>query len=275
MNILTFDIEEWYLYQKFSKGGKQYFLPIIDGYLNQLLDLLDLNNQRATFFCLGKVAKEYPKVIEKIAENGHEIGCHSYEHKFVTEMNVKDFYFDTKMALKEIEAITGKKVKGYRAPAFSISEKNKWAFKVLMDIGIEYDCSVFPATRAFGGFPSFSNNTPSLIDIDGVLLKEFPINTAKIFGKTLAFSGGGYFRLIPYNRIQKLTKNADYIMSYFHIRDFDAKQKRVKSLRYFQSYYGINNAFLKLNKYINENTFLTVEQANNNIDWEKAPIVRI
>ena len=243
MNILTFDIEEWYIYQNYPKGEKDFYIPIINNYLNQLLALLKMNNQKATFFCLGKVAEEYPYVIEIIAEKGHEIGCHSYEHKFVNRMNAKEFYFDTKMAINKIELLTGKKVKAYRAPVFSIEEKNKWAFKILLDLGIEYDCSVFPASRNFGGFPSFPNNKPTLIDINGSILKEFPINTIKIIGKRMAFSGGGYFRLFPYKKILKLVKNSKYTMSYFHIRDFDAKQKRVKSFRYFQSYYGINRAF--------------------------------
>lgn len=272
MNLLTFDIEEWYVYQLYPKGGKEYYLPIINDYLNKLLELLDCKNQKATFFCLGKVADEYPEVIESIAQKGHEIGCHSDKHIFVNKMTPKEFYNDTQRAIKSIESITGKKVLGYRAPAFSIGEQNNWAFQVLCDLGIEYDSSVFPAFRRFGGYPSFIFNEPVSIKIGANIIKEFPISTRTIFNKKITISGGGYFRLFPYDLITKFTKESSYNMSYFHIRDFDSKQKRVKSLSYFYSYYGINGAFEKLNRYISNHDFISIEQANKEIDWVTAPI---
>ena len=273
MNILTFDIEEWFIYQQYPKGGKAYYLPIINDYLTRLLNLLDQNNQKATFFCLGKVAEEYPEVIQIIAERGHEIGCHSYKHILVHKMSAKEFYSDTQSAIHSIESVTGKKVKGYRAPAFSIGKNNKWAFEVLIDLGIEYDCSVFPAIRSFGGYPSFPSHFPSVIEINGKSIKEFPISFAEIFTHRIAYSGGGYFRILPYWWIKKQVENADYVMSYFHIRDFDAKQKIYKSLRYLQSYYGIKGAFLKISRYINDNKFVSVEMADKKINWESAPKV--
>src|SRR5690554_6661886 len=103
MNILTFDIEEWYVYQQYPKGGKDYYLPIIDEYLEKLLLLLKEKNVKAMFFCLGKVAEEYPYVIRKIVEYGHEIGCHSHTHNFVTEMTREDFYKDTLKAKQILE----------------------------------------------------------------------------------------------------------------------------------------------------------------------------
>lgn len=104
-------------------------------------------------------------------------------------------------------------------------------------------------------------------------VKEFPINIANVWGMNIAYSGGGYFRLIPYWKIQKIMKKSDYVMSYFHIRDFDAHQKKVLSLRYFKSYYGISGAFDKLKKFICDFDFINVERANDEFDWEKAPVI--
>ena len=275
MNILTFDIEEWYVYQQYPKGGSEYYLPIIDGYLDKLLFLLKKNGIKATFFCLGKVAEEFPKVIRKIVELGHEIGCHSYEHKLVTQMTRDEFYKDTLKAKNLLEEVSGQKVIAYRAPAFSFTESNKWAFSVLTELGFKYDCSIFPSARSFGGFPSFPANSPAIIEIDGHKIKELPVNISKVFGLSLPISGGGYFRLVPYSLIRcELIKN-EYIMSYFHIRDFDAKQKQVKSLRYFQSYYGIKSAYKKLSRYIDENNFVSLYTAMELIDWNKVEIYNI
>jgi len=275
MNILTFDIEEWILYDNYKKGGKSYFIPILEKYLNQILDLLDAHNQSATFFCLGQLAKEYPAVIKKIIERGHDIGCHSNSHNWITTMNPDTFFNDTKTALQKLEDVCSKKIISYRAPAFSITEKNKWAFEILTDLGIEFDSSIFPATRSFGGFPSLNTSTPFVLKYNGKTIKEFPINTVKILGKKIAYSGGGYFRLIPYSYIKKWTEKSPYTMSYFHLRDFDSEQKHVYSLRYFKSYYGIKNAFNKFQKYLNDFRFLNLEQAGNLIEWEKIPFIEL
>ena len=273
MNVLTFDIEEWIVYNYFDKGGKGYFLPVLDRYLDNLLSSLDKFNHKATFFCLGQLAKEYPTVIKKIVGRGHDIGCHSNIHSLVTTMNPDTFFEDTKFALQRLEDVCGKKIISYRAPAFSITEQNKWAFEVLTDLGIEYDSSIFPASRSFGGFPSLSISKPFIMKVKDKELKEFPISIRHFLGEKIAFSGGGYFRLVPYSIIKKWTNESSYTMTYFHIRDFDKEQKVVYSLRYFKSYYGIKGAYDKLKKYLTDFRFLSLEQANHEIEWENAQTI--
>ena len=90
MNILTFDIEDWWGYDYYSIGKKEDYLPRLNQYLVQILDLLTERNIQATFFCLGKVAEEYPEVIKSIAKRGHQIGCHSYSHRFWGGANPKN-----------------------------------------------------------------------------------------------------------------------------------------------------------------------------------------
>ena len=69
--------------------------------------------------------------------------------------------------------------------------KNKWAFEVLHKLGIRKDSSIFPASRAHGGFPSYNCSKPSLISYNGHVLKEFPINTFNLFGNQSFFQVGG------------------------------------------------------------------------------------
>ena len=75
MNILTFDIEEWVL-EKEHFGNRREKYAKFDKTLDYILELLAANNQSATFFCLGKLALNFPHVIRKIASQGHEIGSH-------------------------------------------------------------------------------------------------------------------------------------------------------------------------------------------------------
>lgn len=96
-------------------------------------------------FCLGWVARKYPEIIKKIAESGNEIATHSDLHQLAYQQNRHVFAEDLKRSMESLEAITGKKIRAYRAPGFSLMESNKWVFSELIKQGIEIDCSIFPA----------------------------------------------------------------------------------------------------------------------------------
>lgn len=283
MNILSFDIEDWWVYDYYSLGNKENYLPRLNNYLDEILLELEKNNQKATFFCLGEVAKKHPEVIKKIASKNHDIGCHSFSHKFLDGLNRREVDEDTRIAIETIENIIGEKVTAYRAPAFSITEKNKWVLEVLAKNGITHDCSIFPANRSFGGFPSFNLNKPCIINYQGIELKEFPMSTSKFFGRDIVFSGGGYFRMFPYWKIKSMMLESEYVMTYFHIKDFDYEQVRKFSSfneesaisRYFKDYYGLKYNYEKFSKIISNFDFVSLSQADSIINWNDAPIINI
>lgn len=283
MNILTFDIEDWWGYDYYSIGKKEDYLPRLNQYLVQILDLLTERNIQATFFCLGKVAEEYSEVIKSIAKRGHQIGCHSYSHRFWGGANPKEVAEDTRKALDAIENLIGEKVTAYRAPAFSIMEHNKWIFEILAENGITSDCSIFPANRSFGGFPEFQYKVPVTINYQGYQLKEFPMSTITILGKPICYSGGGYFRLFPYWKIKSIIRKNEYVMTYFHIKDFDKEQeKKYQGFneesavnRFVKNYYGLNHSFRKFSHLISDFNFMSVQQAESTINWKERPIVHL
>lgn len=282
MNILTFDIEEWFHIldnesTKTTEQWKQYESRIHQN-MDHIFQLLEKHNQKATFFCLGWIAETYPEVIKEISNRGYEIGSHTRMHQLVYEQTSKEFAQDLEHSVKTLEDITGEKVKYFRAPGFSIREDNKWAFDIIASNGIEVDCSVFPAPRAHGGFPSYKESLPSLLKYKGATLKEFPINYTTIAGKPLIFSGGGYFRLFPYSFLKRWTKNSSYVMSYLHPRDFDAEQPVLKDLsltRKFKSYVGLKGALNKLDKWLSDFEFMDIGTAIEEIDWNQTKIVEI
>lgn len=283
MNILTFDIEDWWLYKKISSEVESDYIPRLNNYLNTILDTLDDKGYRATFFCLGTLGEEFPDIVKEIDSRGHEVGCHSYSHGFFKDAPRELFEEDTKKGVQVLEDLIGKKITSYRAPAFSITEQNKWALEVLADNGILYDSSIFPTFRSFGGFPTYNTDQPSIIEYNGITLKEFPISLTKILGKELAYSGGGYFRLFPYRKTKSIIENSNYVMTYFHIKDFDKEQvKKFKSyagenaiFRYFKSYYGLSSSFKKFNKLLNDFEFVDIKQANDLIDWSKEKVIHL
>lgn len=280
MNILTFDIEDWYNCD-FISGDfdwDKHEVRIYEG-VRRILNELDRRNLKGTFFCLGWLAEKHPTIIKEIADKGHQIGVHSYQHELSHRFTPKQFLEDTMKAKNLIESVIGKKVNIFRAPGFSITKNNTWALKSLADMGFEYDCSIFPASHDYGGMPSYGEGVPKLIDLgDGRNIKEFPINIQKVAGKNIVFSGGGFFRLFPYWLINNWARKGSYMMTYFHPRDFDIGQPIVPNLpliRRFKSYVGIKSAFKKFQRLLDDYSFINVEQADQFINWDKVHVLAI
>ena len=292
MNILTFDIEEWFIEKQFD-GARSEKYQEFDRYLNKILDLLDETKTRATFFCLGKIATDFPCVVKSISERGHEIGCHSNTHLWLTQMTPEQLRTDTHDAIAALQDVAGQKVVSYRAPAFSIGEQNKWALEILASEGIERDASIFPAKRDFGGFDSFPTASPTIISYNGVRLKEFPICLASLLGKRVAYSGGGYFRMFPYRLIRKLMKENEYVMTYFHIGDFlqnkgglmskseyeeyfkEAGTLKNRLARYVKSNLGTSSAFDKMAHMVNSLDFMSLVDADEMHDWSDVQVINL
>lgn len=283
MKTLTIDLEDWF-HLLDHKGTScendwvKYPSRIHQG-MELLLSILDDTHTPATFFVIGWMARKYPEIIHQLDLSGYEIACQGDLHRLVYTMCPGDFRQDTQAAISHIEDIIGKKVTAYRAPGFSITKTTPWAFEVLAELGITHDSSVFPASRAHGGFPSFPSHTPAIIKYKGITIKEFPITTTKLLGKDIVFGGGGYFRLFPYPLTRHWTKQQEgYLMAYIHPRDLDPGQPMLPGLsplRRFKSYYGIKGAEQKLRKWLTDFQFTDIRTFDNNFDWEKAPVVEL
>lgn len=282
MRILTFDIEEWFhiLDHGATQTEKEWnsFESRIHQNMERIFQQLKRNEVKATFFCVGWIAEKYPEVIKQIISHGYEIGSHTRMHQLVYTQKPQEFKNDVEHSIKTLQDLSGERIKYFRAPGFSITEDNKWAFEILADLGIETDCSVFPSARAHGGFPSYGAPRPSIIKYNGIQLKELPINYSKTFSREIIFSGGGYFRLFPYSLIKRWTQQSDYVMTYFHPRDFDAGQPVIEDLsraRKFKSYVGIKGAENKLDKWLRDFEFVDIRTADEMIDWERVPVVEL
>lgn len=282
MNILTFDIEEWFhiLDNDSTKTVDKWvnYESRIHLNIDKIFSLIEGANLKATFFIVGWIAEKYPEIVKRINDFDCEIGSHSNMHQLMYQQKINEVREDLRKSIDTLQSLTGKKVTSFRAPGFSITEKNKWVFEVLAENGITHDSSIFPAGRAHGGFPSFLEVKPSIIKINGYSIKEFPINTVSVLGIKWIFSGGGYFRLTPYNLVKRWTESSDYIMTYFHPRDFDPDQPIINELsnfRKFKSYVGLKNCMGKLNKWTNDFDFIDLTSADKLIDWDKAPLINL
>jgi len=280
VKILTFDIEDWFHIldnpETQSPESWQNYESRLRHGVDTILQLLDETSQPATFFCLGWVAEKYPEAIRQIDSAGYEIASHSYAHQLAYNQSQQEFREDLHRSLSILQDIIGKPVTTYRAPGFSITHENLWAFEEIIKQGIKVDCSLFPANRAHGGLPGIDEAVPSMGAWDSDEIKLFPINTRSILGKKIIYSGGGYFRVTPGVLLQKWFQSDNYVMTYFHPRDFDPGQPIVPGLgavRKFKSYVGIRTARVKLRRILQANSFMDVGRASETVDWDSAPRV--
>lgn len=280
MRILTFDVEDWFHILNYSptsmEGTWSSFESRVHGNMARILQLLTDTGQQATFFVLGWIARQFPDIVKQIDQLGFEIGSHSSAHRLTYELTPGAFEQDLTDSIGLLEDIVGKKVTTYRCPGFSVTADTEWYFESVLRCGIEIDCSIFPACRGHGGFPSFGAGCPCLVEATGGVLKEFPVSVYRALGRSVVFSGGGYFRLMPYFLTRALVGSSSYVMTYFHPRDFDPGQPVLGGLplhRRFKSYYGLRSSFSKLQRLLRDFEFMDVRTADRHLQWEDQPVI--
>ena len=93
---------------KISGQEKKIYLSFDDGphpvHTPFILDLLSKYNAKATFFCIGRNVKTYPDVYQRILNEGHSVGNHTFNHLNGTKTNDKKYLEDVAAAGKCIES---------------------------------------------------------------------------------------------------------------------------------------------------------------------------
>ncbi len=237
-----------------------------------LMRLLDETGARGTFLTVGWVAEKYPSLIKRLADAGHEIGCHTYYHRVVYEQTADEFDADIGQCLKVLREISGQPVNTFRAPGFSMKrEAFAYAYPILRKHGIDIDVSIVPAARDHGGVEGFTRD-PFLLNIPqskwgaANQMKCWPVSVMDILGLTTPFSGGGYLRLFPMSIVKAGYRQNHAAgrpgMSYIHPREIDVTQPRLKLpwKKYFKYYVGIKGCEEKLRQTLNSFTFTTISE---------------
>lgn len=225
---LSFDVECYYqIVAKDYLGRRIEPTPEVERNTVWLLDLLAKRQVKATFFTLGNVARRFPRLVRRIVEAGHEVGVHGDEHHYLTRMTPAEFRDDLTRAVRSLEDAGGVKIKGHRAPAFSVVRRTLWATDILQSLGIDYDSSIFPlAHRRYGiaGSPRRIHRLPN-----GLI--EVPLTVVDWRGRVLPAGGGGYARLFPYRfthwAIDQCQREGRPAVTYFHPHEFEPTAPRI------------------------------------------------
>lgn len=272
-NVFTVDVEDYFHVEAFkkvidSKDWDNYESRVV-GNTSQILELLSINDVKATFFVLGWVAKRYPDLIKKIASAGHEVASHGMSHKTIYTQDPNEFYSETKDSKSLLEDLAQKPVLGYRAATYSITNRSLWALDILVELGFKYDSSIFPIKHDNYGIYNI-NMEPHIIKVNTGEIVEYPISVFELGKLRIPVAGGGYFRLWPYKfskyALKRINKKKEFVF-YIHPWEIDLNQPVINAasaLSKFRHYNNINKCESRLGSLFGDFSFGTMETALRN-----------
>ncbi len=189
-------------------------------------EFLDRHRVRCTFFTVGDVARRYPSLVRDLAGAGHEIAGHGSDHVPLDRLDAAGFRADLERNLEALARAGCGQVRGFRAPVHSLTERTRWAWEVMAELGIRYSSSVLPARHPLNGWPGFARECT--LTAAGVW--ELPLTLAGVPGLDLPIAGGVYLRALPFPLVQLLfrreIRRGRPVVGYVHPFDIDPEQER-------------------------------------------------
>jgi len=280
VNAMTVDVEDYFHVSAFdsivSRAGWDAFDSRVALNTDRLLELFERANVRSTFFVLGWVAERFPAIVRRIAEAGHEVASHGYNHQLLYMLTPAQFREDVRAARAAIENAAGVRVLGFRAPSYSVIESSLWALDILIEEGFVYDSSIFPIHHDRYGIPD-SPRHPYVLRRQGGALLEVPGSTVRLGRVNLPIAGGGYFRQFPYawtkwgiDRVNRLERQP--VTFYTHPWELDPDQPRMQvgAATRVRHYRGLRRTADRLERLLRDFRFDSVMSTLNRLDTKVA-----
>jgi polysaccharide deacetylase family protein (PEP-CTERM system associated) len=265
VNALTIDVEDYFHVSVFDgivpRSRWDTLESRVETNTERLLDIFSEHGVWATFFVLGWVAERFPDLVRRIAQRGHEIASHGYDHRLIYDQTPPAFREDIRRAKRVLEDTSGCQVSGYRAPSYSITPQSLWALDILLEEGYRYDSSIFPIRHDRYGIP-VSERHPYPIQRSKGCLIEVPGSTTKYGPMNLPVAGGGYFRILPYRwtywgiaRVNRVEQRP--VVFYLHPWEIDPEQPRLKvgRLSTFRHYRNLDQTEPRLRRLLEDFRF--------------------
>ncbi len=201
---LSLDLDNQWSYMKtHGDAGWESFPSYLDVVVPRVLAFLKERDLKITFFIVGQDAalEKNQEALRSIADAGHEIGNHSFNHEPWLHLYSRDeLVSEFERSEEAIESATGRHTIGFRGPGFSLTQS---VLDVLAERGYEYDCSTLPTyiaplarayyffkspemtdeerekrKKLFGKFSDgFQTLKPHFVDAAGKQLVEIPVTT--------------------------------------------------------------------------------------------------
>ena len=269
VNAFTVDVEDYFhvaaLASSVSRDSWTTRECRVERNTERLLALLADREIRGTFFVLGWVAERYPALVRRIADCGHEVACHGFSHQLIYRQSREEFREETARAKALLEQAANRPVLGYRAASFSVVRSTLWALDTLIDLGFQYDSSIFPIRHDRYGIPDASPDPGPVAAPSGRTLVEFPMVPARFFGMSVPVCGGGYFRIFPYwltrAGLRQINGTRRSFPFYLHPWELDPGQPRIRvgALSRFRHYTNLHRCEGRLGRLLREFPFAPMQ----------------
>jgi polysaccharide deacetylase family protein (PEP-CTERM system associated) len=222
MICLSFDLEERF-HSHLNDGSTARAWKAEDR-IARIVDLLLEHRRSATFFVVGELAERYPALVRRIAEEGFEVGSHTYGHVRLDTGDKDACREDIARGKRLLEDVAGVPVVGFRSPTWKASLADDWLWDHLIALGFRYDSSLFPfRTHMYG-----SNDNPVRPFWLRPQLAEIPPSVWTMGGLRLPYGGGFYFRLYPAWLTRQLidsdSRGGHAPVIYLHPWDFEVEE---------------------------------------------------
>ncbi len=240
--LASFDIEDWFHAENVKPS-----LPTsdwnrlesrVERNTHELLDILARAEVKSTFFVLGWIARRYPGLVRRMVTEGHEVASHTDVHHQLYRLSRDELVGDLARARDTLEQLTGVRVLGVRAPAFTITDQ---VLDCLAEARYWYDSSfyAFQLHDRYGRLATAIDPEQPVVEVRPGLL-ELPMTRLVIGPLAVPWAGGGYFRLIPYplyrwGVARRLKARASF-MFYFHPWELDVEETPLPNLPRFMKF---------------------------------------
>ncbi len=226
---ISFDVEEWfqtYAARKWYPCETWNNIPgRVSDIVKTITDILERHNAKATFFFLGWIAERHPDLLEMVAEKGHEVGYHGYDHLELTLLKKKEFENNLNRFLSIVDGLSVPRPVGFRAPSFSMKKDTVWAVETLKSKGFRYDSSIYPMFKTRYGIPEAPQD-PFILNAGETEILELPLASIIIAGLKVPIAGGAYLRFYPgyIHRImlRLFSRTGKIPVLYFHPWEIDS-----------------------------------------------------
>ncbi len=271
LNVISVDVEDYFQVEAFasviSRTSWDSLESRVERNVAAALELLGKQRTRGTFFVLGWVAERFPHLVRRIADAGHEIGCHGFAHRRLHHQTADEFRADVKAARRLLADLAQQPVTAFRAASFSVVRHTAWALDVLAEEGFRIDSSIFPVRHDLYGI----HDCPRFPHWKGSIF-EFPPSTIKIANNNWGVAGGGYLRLLPYSwtrwAIRQINETEHQpAMVYFHPWELDPDQPRIEAplksrLRHYTNLAGMQK---KIERLLQDFQFSTISDVSSQL----------
>lgn len=141
-----------------------------------LLELMKWFGLKSTFFTPGWIAEQYPKMVEAVINDGHEIGLHGYLHEPPPGLSEAEEMEIVRRGSAALEKMTGKRPIGYRSPIWQFSKNT---VRILHEAGFKYTSdfmhTLLPTFNEVDGKPIDMINLPGSWVLDDAVYFQFHI----------------------------------------------------------------------------------------------------